>query len=206
MFSWPSDFKQLNTYYFKTQISFFSHQHQNTHKAWLEVLKFCSLVIVIYTVSLCFFIAVLHATSAVNIYNSLWRPFVICLAAYIYTIGLFFLWGLTCSQKNPPEHVCSNKSQPLLILCYHDVGSQFTPFWHVYAIIRNTFQVFFSCYWSLYLISSNRLHEYAAIRAVLNSYKCIGQLQSWLMQLWRWHPAWRINQKTILARLLLFML
>jgi len=48
-------------------------------------------VIVIYTVSLCFFIAVLHATSAVNIYNSLWRPFVICLAAYIYTIGLFFL-------------------------------------------------------------------------------------------------------------------
>ena len=107
---------------------------------------------------------------------------------------------------NPPEHVCSNKSQPLLILCYHDVGSQFTPFWHVYAIIRNTFQVFFSCYWSLYLISSNRLHEYAAIRAVLNSYKCIGQLQSWLMQLWRWHPAWRINQKTILAGLLLFML
>jgi hypothetical protein len=132
-------------------------------------------VIVIYTVSLCFFIAVLHATSAVNIYNSLWRPFVICLAAYIYTIGLFFLWGLTCSQKNPPEHVCSNKSQPLLILCYHDVGSQFTPFWHVYAIIRNTFQVFFPVtdHYTLFLkidcMDMQRLElSWTAINALVN--------------------------------------
>ena len=76
---------------------------------------------------------------------------------------------------NPPEHVCSNKSQPLLILCYHDVGSQFTPFWHVYAIIRNTFQVFFPVtdHYTLFLkidcMNMRRLElSWTAINALVN--------------------------------------